>query len=60
MVINRISDIPVMDPVINHTDQKEEHGGDGAMVEHLEDGALDRSLVENRHSEQHITHMTDT
>ena len=45
--------------VINHTDQKEEHPGDGSVIEHLQHGAVNALRGKARHAQHHITHVAD-
>jgi hypothetical protein len=40
---------PVMSTVVYHADQKEEHASDGAMVEHLQHGAVNALGCKARH-----------
>ena len=50
----------VVSALVDDTDQKEEHGGDATMVEHLEDRSLHRLFLVNRHPEHDKPHVADT
>src|SRR5216683_811352 len=52
-------DLAMMSAVVNHTDQDEEHRRDRAVVEHLEDRAVDSDRRERRHPEHHVTHVAN-
>ena len=47
-----------MRAVVDHADQKEEHAGDGAVIEHLQHRAIEPLGGEARHAEHHVAHVT--
>ena len=52
-------DLAMVGAIIDHADQEEEHRRDGAVVEHLEHGAVDAGGGERRHPEHHVAHVAD-
>src|SRR5213596_2719029 len=52
-------DLAVVGAVVDHADQQEEHRRHGAVVEHLEHGAVDPLRREGGHAEHHVAHVAD-
>ena len=52
-------DLAMMRAVVDHADQDEEHRGDGAVIEHLEHGAVDSGGGEPGNAEHHVAHVAN-
>ena len=52
-------DLAVVGAVVDHADEEEEHRRDGAVVEHLQHGAVDALRRERRHAEHDVAHVAD-
>jgi hypothetical protein len=52
-------DVAMVRPIIDNSNQEEEHGRDRAVIEHLQDGTVDPLSGKTRHAEHYISHMAD-
>ena len=54
-----LRDRPVVGPLVDHADEEEQGAGDQAVVDHLEDRALDALLGEHEEPERDEAHVAD-
>ncbi len=54
-----LGDRPVVGPLVDHADQQEQGARDEAVVDHLEDRALEALLGEDEDAEGHEAHVAD-
>ena len=52
-----LGDRPVVGPLVDHADEEEQGAGDQAVVDHLQDRARQRLLLEHEDAERHEAHV---